>query len=343
MSFFFINVFVFNPTIASQTTNALTCLDISSTNPLTEQYVFEPVDPETIVSELKWSPDGTSLSASYVDTPVTDRSERIHLWDLATGESGIVFSRIDEPYAVTPSRIEWSPDGSRLALSSTGTEQIVTIGDDNIISLESDPIGIARLVWSPDSTHLASIEENDTIRIWDADTGQERNSLSANGHALGLRGAWSDQGLRWLTQDEQETIRVWEEGHDEPLFTLRPDYYPSITWLSPSGEMLAIADDFVELWDVENGQLLQTLDTPVRDIAWSPDENCIVTATLDTPDLPSYSTLTPQIWEVETGELLQTIDAAMEGVGKIAWSPDGTSLAYIDETGAIHVWGLPQS
>jgi len=330
----------------SQAAVSRTCLDISSATPLVEQQILT-VDAEAIVSQLKWSPVGASVSASYVAVPVTERSERIRLWDLASGKNRIVFSRLDEPYAVTGSWAEWSPDGSRLALNSDGTVRIVSIDDGNIILLEDNPLGTARLVWSPDSSQLATIEWTHMIRIWDADSGKQVREFDAHGRVPDLRAAWTAQGLRWMTQDEERTVRVWEEGHDEPRFTLKPDYRLSSVWLSPSGKYIAssgLDNELVQLWNVDDGRLVQTLNAPVIEIIWTSDEACVATATWVEPF--SLRLTRPQIWGVVSGELLQTIevriDARMSGVDNLAWSPDGTSLALIDQEGAIRVWGLSQ-
>ena len=324
-----------------------TCLDISSATPLVEQQIFEPVGPETIVSQLKWSPTGTDVSASYVAVTVTERSEHIRLWDLVSGENRTVFSRLDEPYAVTGSWAEWSPDGSRLSLNSDGTVRIVAIDDGNVILLEDNPLGIAKLVWSPDSSQLATIEWTHMIRIWDAGSGTQLREFNAHGRVPDLRAVWTDQGLRWMTQDEERTVRVWEEGHDEPRFTLRPDYCLSSVWLSPSGKYLAssgLDNKQVQLWNIEDGRLVQTLNVPVMEIIWTSDEACVATATWVDPF--NLRLTRPQIWDVASGELLQTIEARidvrMNGVGSLTWSPDGTSLALIDQDGAIRVWGLSQ-
>ena len=96
--------------------------------------------------------------------------------------------------------------------------------------------------------------------------------------------------------------------------------------------------------NVDDGRLVQTLNAPVIEIIWTSDEACVATATWVEPF--SLRLTRPQIWGVVSGELLQTIevriDARMSGVDNLAWSPDGTSLALIDQEGAIRVWGLSQ-
>ena len=245
----------------------------------------------------------------------------------------------------TRSETDTIPYVADFCFGTDGTGRIVMIYDGDVVSLEDNPVGIARLVWSPDSSQVAtiegSVEGRYRIRIWDADTGQQVREFDAHGVIPDLRAAWTDEGLRWITEDEEKTVRVWEEGGDEPLFTLRPDYYLRAVWLSPSGSYLASSNldhGLVQIWNIQEGQLVQTLDASIIEIIWTSDETCVATASFNNPHLKNSTKV--QLWDMATGDLLQTIDAQMEGVGNIAWSPDGTAFAYIDGDGAIHVWGM---
>lgn len=220
--------------------------------------------------------------------------------------------------------------------------RIAKIDDGSAVLLEENPIEGARLVWSPDSSQIATIEETYNIRIWDVNTGRQELEFDAHGLIPDFGIVWTDQGLRWLTQDQEKHLRVWEEEREEPLFTLNPGSQFGSNWLSPSGKYFANSslgeDGLVQIWDVNNGQHIQTLEAFVRELVWTYDETCIATATINDPN--EIKSTRPQIWDMATGELLQTIETQETGVGKLAWSPDGTSIAYIDEVGIIHIWGM---
>ena len=298
------------------------------------------------IGKPTWSPDGTKVAIGFREGNRVDFEASIatiRVWDAVTWE--ILTDLSIDDLTLDLDNLLWSPDGTRLALNSDRIVRIVKIDDGSAILLEENPIEGARLVWSLDSSQIATIEETYSIRIWDVNTGQQEQEFDAHGPIPDLRAAWTDQGLRWLTQDQEKNVRVWEEGRDEPLLTLSSGFQTSSTWLSPSGKYLASSslgdDGLVQIWDVNNGQLIQTLDAFARELVWTFDEACIATATFNDPN--GIRSTKPQIWDVATGELLQTIESQVEGVGKLAWSPDGISIAYIDEVGTVHILSISQN
>jgi WD40 repeat protein len=63
--------------------------------------------------------------------------------------------------------------------------------------------------WSPDGSRIVSGSSDDTVRVWDADTGVEQAVL--NGHTgLVLSVWWSPDGSRIVSGSGDATVRVWE-------------------------------------------------------------------------------------------------------------------------------------
>ncbi len=187
--------------------------------------------------------------------------------------------------------------------------------------------------FSPDGKTLATVGNDHTLRLWNADKGTPlgtRKEHAAEVNAV----AFNPDGRTLVTGGADRTVRVWSADGSPRTVLAKSSSGVTALAFSPDGSTFATGngDGKVQLWDADTGGLRTNFDGHegvVYSLAFSPDGDTLATSSTDQ---------TVRLWDVNLGTADRELDTPETQVFGVAFSPDGRSLAGVSEDSTLWLW-----
>ena len=272
----------------------------------------------------KFSPDGSMLIAY-------NREQTLQIWDMfsLTLRGALNKSNIE------PQKAIFSPDSTKLALVFSSSIELY-----NLQSLEKiDDLRhggspeLTGIHFSPDSLLLATSNADQTVRVWDTTTGEQRFSLEQGVNFAGDTAFNFDNKL--LATSDSERVFIWDTNSGKQIASLdAPNSSFANLLFSRNGSALAVINTVggenyanrVRLWDTITWT--KQFDLKADAINISADLNWAVVNRGDNAQIINLST-GERIGDFQRGE-----GCGSENLSPIfAFSPDGNTVAVCYDDG----------
>jgi hypothetical protein len=195
---------------------------------------------------------------------------------------------------------------------------------------------VSAVAVSPDGRFIVSGSWDQTVKVWDAQSGALLRSLG--GHTGPVHAVAVSPDERFIISGSwDQTVKVWDAQSGALLRSLGGHTGPVLAVaVSSDGRFLVsgLGDGTVKVWDAQNGELLCSLKGhtgQVNTVAVSPDGRFLVSGSEDH---------TIRAWNLQRrdkGQVLFWNDAA---IASLALSRDGCLLTCGDEAGRMWIFDV---
>ena len=227
--------------------------------------------------------------------------------------------------------VAFSPDGQTLVSGSQ--DQTIKLWDLDTGKLLRTFTGHTGAIWSValSNGQLASGSSDNTIKFWDLDTGELLRTFT--GHTGAVRSIALSANGQLASGSSDNTVKLWNLNSGRQRTFLGHTNRVLAVALSPDGQILTSGsvDKTLKVWNLSSGKLLHNFS---ENSHW-------VNSVAISPDGRIVAGAVGniiKIWDLHTGELLHTLSGHSSDITSISFSADGKQLASASRDQTIKIW-----
>jgi WD40 repeat protein len=193
---------------------------------------------------------------------------------------------------------------------------------------------------------VLTASDDSTVRLWDAEGGQQIAIFGPRGARSGAAAFSPDGRLFAMPDDNNVVVREASaanseyrvlQGHSEAVWSAA---------FSPNGRYLVTASDdkTARVWDAQTGRQIAVLTghtAPVRSAVFSPDGMRVVSTQMG----QRSGTVTPDdsaalLWDALSGDVIRAFKGHMAQVYNATFSPDGKRIVTASADNTARIWDV---
>jgi WD40 repeat protein len=209
--------------------------------------------------------------------------------------------------------------------------------NDLLMNLQGHLYSVWCVAWTHDGKAIASGSRDNTIRIWNAVTGDVINMFTGHENTVLALSFNADSTKLVSGSNHDGIVMIWDviSGDTECSFAAHASTVLCVDWNPRSDAIATGSEDMtVKIWDTK-GNLLKKFDSlegSVWSLSWNYKGNLLLSGTADK---------SIRIWHFDDESASSVIpDSHLGSILCVSWSPDGSLFASASQDSKIKVWDV---
>lgn len=198
-------------------------------------------------------------------------------------------------------------------------------GNDALLWEGNHSFFIRSVDFSPNGEFIASGDEDNILKVWDTESGENLWSGSHSRSIFVVR--FSPGSERLASGDVYGGLKVWNTNSGELLWESNYGDWVYCMRFILNGTYLLVSgvDNHIKIWQVETGEQVTTLTHPgkVHDMAVNSDKSRLASVSIGPEPKETYRTI--KLWDLTS---IVTGDSGSTGSGHLIWSRSAQADGY---------------